>query len=238
MQQSAQEALRQAAEVVGLKAAALYLFDKDGARSMSLSTAENDELQEKLASLEETLFDNLRKERQLWSAYLTFGGNPPIHSFTQPLRQAENVFGAIIGLQVGERTIVSEDDFLEALAAAVALNVLASGQVPGDASLSPDAVEKERMGAIMETAVTVNHEINNPLTAILGNVQLLLMRQEDLDEKTIEKLRVVEASALKIRDITQRLLNLSSVRSVKYVDGTSMLHIPRDDDEQEGSDTE
>ena len=35
-------------------------------------------------------------------------------------------------------------------------------------------VEQERLAAVGEVAVTVNHEINNPLTVIIGNAELLL----------------------------------------------------------------
>lgn len=73
--------------------------------------------------------------------------------------------------------------------------------------------------------MTVNHEINNPLTAILGNVQLLLMSRKDLDEDPVTKLKTIEISAMKIKDVTQRLLRLTSARSVDYTEGTSMLDL-------------
>ncbi|MCH9024717.1 MAG: hypothetical protein IH931_05215, partial [candidate division Zixibacteria bacterium] len=65
----------------------------------------------------------------------------------------------------------------------------------------------------------------NPLTAILGNVQLLLAKQENLNPDTISKLKVVEASALKIKDVTQKLLKLTHSRTVEYTDGASMLDL-------------
>ena len=109
---------------------------------------------------------------------------------------------------------------------------------PGPQSgIATEILDKERLAAIVETAVTVNHEINNPLTAILGNVQLLLMHAENLDENTRQKLQVVEKSAFKIRDVTQRLLRITSVRSVEYVDGTNMLQLP-DEEAPEKDDSE
>jgi len=83
---------------------------------------------------------------------------------------------------------------------------------------------------VQETAVTVNHEINNPLTAILGNVQLLLMKRRELDDELAAKLQIIETSALKIRDVTQRLLKIRSARSVDYAEGTSMLDLSDDDE--------
>jgi signal transduction histidine kinase len=95
-----------------------------------------------------------------------------------------------------------------------------------------DLIEKERMAAINETAVTVNHEINNPLTAILGNVQLLLMHHKGLDDELRNKLNVIEASASKIRDVTQKLLRLTSSRTTEYSAGTSMIDLSDPDDKR------
>ncbi|GAI44552.1 unnamed protein product, partial [marine sediment metagenome] len=144
------------------------------------------------------------------------------------------VFGAVIGIQEGERKLLSEDAFLEALSAGIALNAVAE-RLGQDTIISKDARRKERLEAVIETAVTVNHEINNPLTAILGNVQLLLLKRQDLDKDLSEKLKTIEASAMKIRDVTQRLLRLTSARSVEYTEGTSMLDLSdeqKDEDKQ------
>ncbi len=78
--------------------------------------------------------------------------------------------------------------------------------------------------------MTVNHEVNNPLTAILGNVQLLLLKRDDLDDELKDKLRIIEVSAMKIKDVTQRLMRMTTPRSVEYSDGTKMVDI---NDEEE-----
>ena len=104
--------------------------------------------------------------------------------------------------------------------------------LPSMTALSKEQVAKERLGAVQETAVTVNHEINNPLTAILGNVQLLLMKRRELDDELANKLKIIETSALKIRDVTQRLLKIRAVRSVEYADGTAMLDLSDEDEKQ------
>ncbi|MCB2231448.1 hypothetical protein KQH82_12090 [bacterium] len=223
-----QTALGRAARLVGLNAAALYLWDEEMNVTLQGVFAESEEHRKRLAQLETDLFVDLRQKQRLLSAYLTFDGVPQVHTFTMPLRHRTRVFGAVIGLQEGERTVIAEDLFLEALAASMALNALAS-DIAGQAAGTQDRIDAERLGAIIETAVTVNHEINNPLTAILGNIQLLLMKKEDLDEETARKLRVVEQSALKIRDVTQRLLKITNARSVTYIEGTNMLHLPEDE---------
>jgi signal transduction histidine kinase len=215
-------ALGQAAELVGLQAAAVYLWDEQMAVTLSVAWAGSDADEDRLAALEEDLLRDLRRKNDLLSAYMSFGGEAPCHSFTLPLRHGNTVFGAVIGLQQGERTLVDEDVFLEALCAAITLHVVAGGGVE---SMPRDRLDQERLTAIIETAVTVNHEVNNPLTAILGNVQLLLMKRDDLDPDIKRKLEVIEESASKIRDVTQKMLRLTSARSVDYIPGTSMIDL-------------
>jgi signal transduction histidine kinase len=222
-----QAALEQAAVLIGLDAAALYLWRADRKVELQLAYSQSDDLAAKLNDLEADLFDNLRRERSLVSAYMTFAGDPPCHSFTLPLNQGDKVFGAVIGLQLGERTTLSEEGFLDALAATIALNAIASGQA---GVLPRELIDKERLAAVTETAVTVNDRINNPLTAIIGNVQLLLMNRDDLDDELRRKLTVIEESASRIKDVTQRLLRLTEARSTEYVSGTSMIDLSDPDE--------
>jgi len=219
-----EQALAQTVRLAGLSAASLYLWDDEWVVKLAVTHSEVETAATRLGKLEEDLFRALRRERQLVSAYLTFGGDEPYQSFTLPLRYRDTVFGALIGIENGGRKLLDEDMFLEALSATIALQVAAAG-AGADSSSLRDMVDKERLAAILETAVTVNHEINNPLTAILGNVQLLLMHRNDLDDELANKLKTIEASAMRIRDITQRLLNLTSARSVKYAEGTNMLDL-------------
>ncbi len=230
VQNSVAMALRQAADLVGLQAAAMHLWDDKMKKQLSVSHADNDSVEENLASLEDTLFGALRQDRKLLSAYMTFGGEQTTQSFTFPLVYRGKVFGAVIGIQIGEKKLVSEDSFLEALCATIAINIAAEG-FGRETELSEDLIERKKMDAITETAVAVNHEINNPLTAILGNVQLLLMKQGDIDEELAKKLKTIETSALKIRDVTQKLLRVKTPKSVPYADGTNMLDLSGDDDE-------
>ena len=71
----------------------------------------------------------------------------------------------------------------------------------------------------------MNHEINNPLTAVLGNIQLLLMRGENLDDETIRKLKVVEESAIRIKEVTQKLMNISNDNVTEYTSGSKMIDL-------------
>ncbi|HWR83748.1 MAG TPA: histidine kinase dimerization/phospho-acceptor domain-containing protein [Candidatus Deferrimicrobium sp.] len=230
LSQASHRALQQAADYVGLQAAALFLWDEEFKVTVTVNYAASEAVRQRLLTLEEELFVSLRKTRNLVSAYLSFGGDTPLHSFTLPLRHGQRVFGAVVGVQEGQRTTIAEDDFLEALSALLALNYVAEGIASGK-SIPRELLSKERLSAIIETAVAVNHEVNNPLTAILGNVQLLLLKRRDLDADLTAKLKTIETSALKIKDVTQRLMRITAPKSVEYSEGTKMLDLSSDENE-------
>ncbi|MCP4583393.1 MAG: hypothetical protein GY839_17430 [candidate division Zixibacteria bacterium] len=88
-------------------------------------------------------------------------------------------------------------------------------------------VKGERVAAILETAVAINHEINNPLTAVLGNTQLLLLQEDQLPEEVIVKIKVIEKSALRIRQVTQKLMSVVEPVTTSYTDSLEMLDIKK-----------
>lgn len=55
----------------------------------------------------------------------------------------------------------------------------------------------------------VQHQINNPLAVVLGNVQFILLKNLDLDQGLIERLQVVEKAALKIAEVNKKLSDIS-----------------------------
>ncbi len=224
LQESAQEAVMASAQIVGLSAASVYLWNEKNEPSINVTYAANDESRRKLMSLETELFQALRKDKNLSGGYFSFGGEKPYHAFTVPLQHGQKTFGAMIGIQEGKRRADIDNLFIETLSAVLSLS-LAADKTGLAAGISKEIIEKARLSAVTETAVTVNHEVNNPLTAILGNVQLILSRPQGLSEDTLKKLRVVEESALKIRDVTQKLLKLTQVRSVEYSEGSTMLDL-------------
>ncbi len=224
----AESSLALASKYVGLTAASFFLWDEKLTVSTSVNSFQSDESGKVLKKLEKELFKDLRNKKNLISAYLSFDTTPPTHSFTLPLRYKDKIFGAVIGLQEGERTLISEDKFLESLSALISLNYAVSLGTD-QSSINTETINKERTAAIVELAVTVNHEVNNPLTAILGNIQLLLLKRDDLDDDLIKKLKIMEESANKIKDVTQKLLNLTNVKSVEYIKGTNMLDLSSED---------
>src|SRR5262245_2374915 len=49
----------------------------------------------------------------------------------------------------------------------------------------------------------IRHEINNPLTGVLGQAQLLL--REDLSERSRKRVKTIEDLAIRLRDVVAQL---------------------------------
>ena len=60
-----------------------------------------------------------------------------------------------------------------------------------------------RMDEVAQVIARVRHEINNPLTGVLGQAQLLL--REELSEKTRKRVETIEQLAIRLRDIVGQL---------------------------------
>ncbi len=224
----AKDALQETGKLINLSAATLMMWDAQHQPTMNISYADSAAERQLLQELESEIFANLRKERKLVSAYVSFGGTNPLSTFTQPIKIGDRIFGAVIGIQTGTGRLVRDDYFLEALAAALSISITAGEMVPA-AKETSEKMKKERLNAIIETAATVNHEINNPLTAVLGNVQLLLMRTGELDEETVRKLKIVEESAIRIKEVTQKLMNITSDNVTEYTSGSKMIDLSEDE---------
>lgn len=86
-------------------------------------------------------------------------------------------------------------------------------------------IEAERLAAITETAISINHEINNPLCAILGNTQLMLMEGDRLDPKMVRKLHSIEKQIARIQGFAKRLTRINRPVVREYVGGKKMIDV-------------
>ena len=62
---------------------------------------------------------------------------------------------------------------------------------------------EKRLDEIADLITRIRHEINNPLTGVLGQAQLLL--REDLSESAQRRAKTIEEQAIRIRDIVAQL---------------------------------
>ncbi len=95
-----------------------------------------------------------------------------------------------------------------------------------DSDIQPDIIEKERLAAIDEIVVTINHEINTPLTTIINYAELLQLIVEAKDQtKMVQGIKKILEAALKIKKITHSLAAIESSRKVPYLDDLSMIEL-------------
>ena len=85
------------------------------------------------------------------------------------------------------------------------------------------AVARWRAG-IGEAAIALQHEINNPLAALLGHAELLLMEYQDRGEQN-EQAQVILEQARRIADVVKRIAKLRNPQSVEYIEGARMLDL-------------
>ncbi len=70
-------------------------------------------------------------------------------------------------------------------------------------------IQAEKLATVGTLSGGVAHEINNPLTAILTNVQMLLVFTEDGEAVDRESLELIEAATQRCRTIVQKLMAYS-----------------------------
>ena len=58
----------------------------------------------------------------------------------------------------------------------------------------------------------LRHEVNNPLTGILGNTELLLARRDRLPPSAVERLETIAELAVRLRETVRRLSNACDER--------------------------
>ncbi len=80
--------------------------------------------------------------------------------------------------------------------------------------LEMEVMQTEKLAAIGQLAAGVAHEINNPLTSILVNSQLLLEDLPAEQQENIESVKLIEMAAVRASNVARNLLGL--VRKEDY----------------------
>ena len=86
-------------------------------------------------------------------------------------------------------------------------------------------VQAERLAAIGQIGIAMRHEINNPLTTVIGNAELLLERYESAGSDLKKRLELILENAVRIADILKRLQDMKQDRTVEYVKGVKMTDL-------------
>ncbi len=90
-----------------------------------------------------------------------------------------------------------------------------------------ELIQLAQTEAISRTAVTLNHEINNPLNVIMGNAQLLLANSNTRKSDTVTRLKAIQDSCLKIHDVVWKLSELIKAEVVEYHGGVNMIDVEK-----------
>ena len=89
-------------------------------------------------------------------------------------------------------------------------------------------VKAERLAAIGQVGIAMHHEINNPLTTIIGNTELLLDRLEGTEGELKKRLEIVLDNALRITEIVKRLQGVKQDKTIEYLKGLKMTDLTKE----------
>ncbi len=79
-----------------------------------------------------------------------------------------------------------------------------------------ELIQAQQKAAITATIVSLNHEINNPLMIITGNIQMLQERQ--LDPDIMKRINIIEKQIDRISDIIAKLREIEAPVLEQYID--------------------
>jgi DNA-binding response OmpR family regulator len=80
------------------------------------------------------------------------------------------------------------------------------------------------MAGIGQTALAIQHEVNNPLAALLSNVQLMLM-DDSLPADVRALAEDMLAQSRRVANVVKRLSQLEAPKTVEYLTGAPMLDL-------------
>jgi len=94
-------------------------------------------------------------------------------------------------------------------------------------SLHKRLVQAEKLATLAQVAVSVNHEVNNPLCAISANAEIIkIMLNKGVDPDRINtKIEVILNEVDRIKRVIEKLSRATKVVSMEYISGIQMLDI-------------
>lgn len=90
-------------------------------------------------------------------------------------------------------------------------------------------IEKEKESAVVEMAGAASHELNQPLTAILGNLQLIMAKLPESDPLN-GKLNKVLDQVDRMVKIVQKIGQITRYRTKRYAENVKIVDIDKSSD--------
>lgn len=100
--------------------------------------------------------------------------------------------------------------------------------------LEDQRVLNEKRVLIDQLVTTLQHEIINPLSGILGYSELMLkkMKKKQLEPEEIEKaLETIYSSSSRIQNVMEKLKSIITITENTYTSGATMIDLDKDDSE-------
>ncbi len=162
------------------------------------------------------LFDFINKEKREFSVMISLVGIIPFLVFIYLMASKIASIKVFIG-EIGLVMILTVLVFL--LGIFVGKRMLAS--------FVSEIIDKDKKAAISETALAVGHEINNPLLAIRGNLQLLesYIAENQAPESVKNRLKTIMDNFERIRQATDKFVEVSNPKMIKVFGKSNMLDI-------------
>jgi CheY-like chemotaxis protein len=87
-------------------------------------------------------------------------------------------------------------------------------------------IEKEKESAVVEMAGAASHELNQPLTAILGNLQLILAKLPP-DDPLTERVNKVLNQVDRMVELVKKIGQITRYRTKKYAENVNIIDIDK-----------
>ncbi|MCX8085088.1 MAG: hypothetical protein N3C60_09235 [Calditerrivibrio sp.] len=168
-----------------------------------------------------------------WYSASSISSICPEGFFKLPIYYGEEVYGtAIVSYYTDGRTF-SEDSlfYLKQIVDHAAMEIYSkrlqeklSNTIEQLKEYQQQLIEKEKLSTLAKVAVSVNHEINNPLCAISLNAELIKRRYKD-DENLQKIVDSILKNVSLINKITNKFANLRKVTFKEYLPGIEMLDL-------------
>ena len=127
-------------------------------------------------------------------------------------------------LEAGADDYVTKPASPENLRARLEIAERRMGQDVQRRAAEAESARSRWLAGIGETTIALEHEINNPLSALLGHAELLVM-EGGLTAEQLEQLGIIQEQAARIAQVVRRLARLKNPQSVEYLAGSLMLDL-------------
>ncbi|MBN1476393.1 response regulator [Candidatus Sumerlaeota bacterium] len=94
-----------------------------------------------------------------------------------------------------------------------------------DVMVNLHRLHSERSRAVRELAGAASHQLSQPLTSLMGHLELLVAHIGRFSAEDAEHLRVAQAAAFEVSEVVRRLQRVEGDSTVPYISGTRIIDL-------------